>query len=79
LGIDDAGAQSLFDSYGAAPGDALACEMGELKIAAMRARAQQTMGSHFDIRAFHTEILKDGAMPLDILESKMKSWMEAAR
>ena len=79
LGIDDAGAQSLFDSYGAAPGDALACEMGELKIAAMRAKAQQTMGSRFDIRAFHAEILKDGAMPLDILESKMKLWMEAAR
>jgi uncharacterized protein (DUF885 family) len=79
LGIDDAGAQSLFDSYGATPGDALACAMGELKIAAMRAKAQQSMGSHFDLRAFHTEILKDGAMPLDILESKVKSWVDAAR
>jgi uncharacterized protein (DUF885 family) len=79
LGIDDAGAQSLFDSYGATPGDALACEIGELKIAAMRAKAQQSMGSHFDLRAFHTEILKDGAMPLDILESKVKSWVDAAR
>jgi uncharacterized protein (DUF885 family) len=37
------------------------------------------MGSHFDLRAFHTEILKDGAMPLDILESKVKSWVDAAR
>ncbi len=79
LGIDDAGAQSLFDSYAATPADALACEMGELRIAALRAKAQQSMGSHFDIRAFHAEILKDGAMPLDILESKVKSWMDAAR
>ena len=33
----------------------------------------------FDIRDFHSEILKDGAMPLDILEAKMKLWMEARR
>jgi uncharacterized protein (DUF885 family) len=79
LGIDDAGAQALLDSYGATPGDALACEIGDLKIAALRAKAQQSMGSHFDIRAFHTEILKDGSMPLDILETKMKAWMDAAR
>jgi uncharacterized protein (DUF885 family) len=51
--------------------------MGELKIQALRTRAQQSLGSGFDIREFHSEILKDGAMPLDILEAKMKLWMEA--
>jgi uncharacterized protein (DUF885 family) len=53
--------------------------MGELKIAALRTKSQQVLGNRFDIRAFHAEILKDGAMPLDILEAKMKIWMEAAR
>jgi uncharacterized protein (DUF885 family) len=53
--------------------------MGELKFQALRTRAQQALGARFDIREFHTEILKDGAMPLDILEVKMKRWMETRR
>jgi uncharacterized protein (DUF885 family) len=78
LAIDDIDAQLLIDSYAARPGDALAC-MGETKIRALRTRAQQALGSRFDLRAFHGEILKDGAMPLDILETKMKAWMDAAK
>ena len=69
----------MVDRYVALPGDALACTMGELKIQALRSRAQQVLGARFDIREFHSEILKDGAMPLDILEAKMKLWMEAQR
>jgi uncharacterized protein (DUF885 family) len=53
--------------------------MGELKFQALLTRAQQAPGARFDIREFHTEILKDGAMPLDILEAKMKLWMGARR
>jgi uncharacterized protein (DUF885 family) len=79
LGADDLDAQSLIDSYAASPGDALACMMGEMKIRALRARAQQTMGGRFEVRDFHTEMLKDGAMPLDILETKMKAWMDASK
>jgi uncharacterized protein (DUF885 family) len=79
LSIDDADAQALIDSYAAAPGDALACMMGEIKIRALRARAQQSLGGRFDLRDFHAELLKDGAMPLDLLETKMKAWMEAAK
>jgi uncharacterized protein (DUF885 family) len=67
----------MTDRFAALPGSALACKMGELKIRALRTRAQQSLGSGFDIREFHSEILKDGAMPLDILEAKMKLWMEA--
>jgi uncharacterized protein (DUF885 family) len=77
--LDDAGAQDLVDFYAANPGDALACKMGELKFAGLRAKAQQMLGSRFDVRAFHTEVLQDGAMPLDILEAKMKNWVDAAR
>jgi uncharacterized protein (DUF885 family) len=74
-----ADANLMTDRFVALPGDALACKMGELKIQALRYRAQQVLGTRFDIREFHSEILKDGAMPLDILESKMKFWMDARR
>jgi uncharacterized protein (DUF885 family) len=79
LGVDPAEAGLVTDRFVALPGDALACKMGELKFQALRARAQQTLSQRFDIREFHTEILKDGAMPLDILEAKMKRWMETRR
>jgi uncharacterized protein (DUF885 family) len=51
--------------------------MGDLMIQSLRNLAQQKLGTRFDIREFHAEILKEGAMPLDILEAKMKPWMEA--
>ena len=79
LAIDDLDAQLLIDTYTARPGDALACMMGELRIRAIRARAQQALGGRFDLRQFHTEILKDGAMPLDILDTKMKAWTDAGK
>jgi uncharacterized protein (DUF885 family) len=75
LSVDDTGAQSLIDWYVANPADALACKMGEMRFQALRVHAQQLLAGRFDIRGFHSEILKDGAMPLDILESKMNVWM----
>jgi uncharacterized protein (DUF885 family) len=79
LALDDTDANSMTDRFLALPGDALACKMGELKFQSMLAQARQLLGSRFDIREFHAEILKDGAMPLDMLEAKMKLWMEAHR
>jgi uncharacterized protein (DUF885 family) len=79
VAADDADAGRVADRLVALPGDALACKMGEVKIRALLTRAQQVLAGRFDIREFHTEILKDGAMPLDILEAKMKLWMEARR
>jgi uncharacterized protein (DUF885 family) len=79
LEIDDPDAQALIDSYVANPGDALACMMGGLKFRALRARAQQLRGGRFDVREFHAEILRDGAMPMDIFETKMKAWTEASK
>jgi uncharacterized protein (DUF885 family) len=79
LAVDDADAQRMTDRLVALPGEAMACKMGELKVRALRAHAQQLLGARFDIREFHSEILKDGAMPLDILEAKMQLWMEAGR
>jgi len=62
------------------PGDALGVQdWAELKFQALLTRARQALGARFNIRDFHAEILKDGAMPMDILEAKMKLWMEARR
>jgi uncharacterized protein (DUF885 family) len=79
LGVDAADASLLTDRFVALPGDALACKMGELKFQALLTHARQALGARFDIRNFHSEILKDGATPLDILEAKMKVRMEARR
>jgi uncharacterized protein (DUF885 family) len=79
MAVDDAEAALMADRSVALPGDALACKIGELKIQALRSRAQQALGARFDIREFHSEILEGGAMPLDILEAKMKLWMETER
>ncbi len=79
LELGDADANLWVDRFAASPGDALACKMGELKFQSLRTRAQQELGSRFDIRDFHSEILNDGAMPLDLLETKVKLWIESRR
>jgi uncharacterized protein (DUF885 family) len=79
LGVDPADADLMTDRFVALPGDALACKMGELKFRALFVQAQQALGARFDIRDYHFEILKDGAMPIDILDAKMQRWMEARR
>jgi uncharacterized protein (DUF885 family) len=78
LGIGDLDAQSLIDSYAASPAEALAC-VGEMMFRTLRTRAQQRLGGRFDLREFHSAILQGGAMPLDILEEKMKGWMDASK
>ena len=79
LALDEADAGLMADRFVAQPAEALSCKMGELKFQALRSRAQQELGTKFDYREYHSEVLKDGAMPLDILEAKLKVWMEAQR
>ena len=67
-------AEVEIDRYIVWPGQALAYKMGELKIKELRAAAEKKLGGKFDIRAFHDEILGQGALPLDILEKRMKAW-----
>lgn len=62
------------ERYMAMPGQALSYKIGQLKILELRRKAEKTLGAKFDIRAFHDEILKDGALPLSILESKIDEW-----
>jgi uncharacterized protein (DUF885 family) len=68
---------SEVDRYIVMPGQALAYKSGELAIRAMRQRAEREQGSRFDIRAFHDELLSQGALPLDILEKRMEAWSRA--
>jgi uncharacterized protein (DUF885 family) len=76
LAVNDTEAALMTDRLLAAPAAALACKIGELKFQALRSEAQKALGARFDIREFHAEILKDGAMPLDILEAKIRLWMQ---
>ena len=55
---------------------AFAYKIGQLKFAAIRSKAEKSLGAKFDIRVFHDELLKDGAMPLDLLETKMNMWIK---
>ena len=63
------------ERYMAIPGQALAYKMGELKIKQVRAKAEKALGDKFDIREFHAEVLKDGSVPLDVLDAKVDRWI----
>ena len=71
----ESGATLEVDRYIAVPAQALGYKIGQLKIAAIRSKAEKALGAKFDIRAFHDELLRDGALPLDLLEQKMDRWI----
>jgi uncharacterized protein (DUF885 family) len=66
------------DRYISSPGQAVAYKTGELKIRELRSLATRELGSKFDVREFHDVLLRDGAVPLDVLETIIKSWIEEA-
>ena len=75
--IKEARAVSEAERYMAIPGQALAYKVGQLKIGELRNRAEEALGERFDVRAFHRQVLKDGALPLGLLETKIERWIES--
>jgi uncharacterized protein (DUF885 family) len=59
------------------PGQACAYKSGQTVIAALRAEAEQRMGARFDLKAFHDAMLNGGALPLTVLQRRVRAWMAA--
>jgi uncharacterized protein (DUF885 family) len=79
LGGRSPGTELEVDRYTVWPGQALAYKIGQLRILGLRRKAEAALGAAFDLRAFHDELLRDGAMPLDVLEAKMDRWLAAQK
>ncbi len=73
--IDEPTIQAETDRYISGPGQACSYKLGQLKIRELRERAKQQLGPHFDIKAFHDEILNAGSLPLDVLEARVNRWL----
>lgn len=73
--VDEPTIQSETDRYISWPGQALSYKLGQLKIRELRDRAQKELGTKFDIRAFHDEILNGGSLPLDLLDARVNRWI----
>lgn len=77
--LNEAGIQSETDRYIAWPAQAVAYKVGQLTILRLRDQARQALGSKFDIRAFHDELLGASALPMDVLEQRVAGWIASQR
>jgi uncharacterized protein (DUF885 family) len=77
--LADKNIQNETDRYIGWPGQALGYKIGQLKIQALRDRARAALGPKFDYRAFHDQVLDEGAMPLNLLEGRIDAWIASSR
>ena len=77
--IDEADVQSETDRYMAWPAQALGYKIGQLEILKVRQYCQDQLGNKFNLRDFHDEILGAGALPLDVLSSRVHQWVAAQK
>ena len=78
-GMTEAEVTREIERYVVWPGQATAYKVGQLSMLRLRAMAENQLGDAFDIREFHEMILMNGAMPLEILEESVESWIEAQK
>jgi len=74
-----ASAVKAIERYIVMPGQATAYMIGRLKISELRERARVALGDRFDIRAFHDVVLRNGPLPLDVLDTEVSHWIAAQR
>ena len=67
------------ERYIAIPSQAVAYKVGSLTIQRLRDEAKAALGPRFDIREFHAQVLDSGALPLSILEQKIRAWIAAKK
>jgi len=75
--VDEPTIQAETDRYISGPGQACSYKLGQLKIRELRERARQQLGTKFDLKTFHDEILSGGALPLDVLDARVNRWIKA--
>ena len=63
------------ERYMATPGQALSYKIGQMKIRELRTAAEKALGTDFNIREFHSQVLNSGSLPLVLLEEKIKGWI----
>jgi uncharacterized protein (DUF885 family) len=73
--VDEPTIQTETDRYIAWPAQALSYKLGQLKFRELRERAKKELGSKFDIRSFHDEMLNGGVLPLDLLDARTNAWI----
>jgi len=75
--ISEQGATAEVERYMVIPGQALGYKIGALKIRELREKYEKLLGAKFSLAAFHDEVLKDGALPLNVLEAKLNTWADS--
>ncbi len=72
-------ALSEVDRYISWPGQALSYKMGQLKIVELRKKAEQQLGPRFDVRDFHDAVLRNGSLPLELLEKQVGKYIASGQ
>ena len=72
-------ALSEVDRYISWPGQALSYKLGQLKIVDLRKKAEREMGAKFDVRDFHDVVLRDGSLPLELLQGQVEKYIAGSR